>query len=449
MKPIKSYVIEPTYENIIDTLCKDSLKRNKDLSNFLEFLNLLERPCSIALNGKWGCGKTFFVKQLKAVIEAYNENHEFSKTDDESKIKEAIDKHINKDGETKQFIPKKVVYFDAWVNDNDEDPILSIIYEIIRSTSSENALKCKKGLMESLGAIADFFTGKDITRLIKGVIPEDLLGELKKQKNIHDHISTFLESLLDEKEERLVIIIDELDRCKPCFAVRLLERVKHYFSYDKVTFIFSVNMDELQHTIKHHYGNKFDAFRYLDRFFDFRYMLPQINLMEYYRSNNFFNGGYYYEKVSSKVVKVYNFQLREIQRYRSSIENLQCYKPSPYDRTNEFCLYAIAPIILGLNLHNIDLYNDFVEGRDSSPLIDVISADECDCESLLNDGESYEELPNKTQVKLSDKLEEVYDALFKKDYSRRLYEIHIGSLYFTQKTRDTLMKVTSLFIKFT
>lgn len=448
MKQIKSYVLEPTYENIIDTLCKDSLKRNKDLSNFLEFINLLKGPCSIALNGKWGCGKTFFVNQLKVVIEAYNEHHEFSNSDDKLKITEAIDKHIDKEDETKHFIPQKVVYYDAWVNDNDEDPILSIIYEIIRSTSSENAPKCKKGLMESLGAIADFFTGKDITRLIKGVSPEDLLGELKEQKNIHNHIATFLGSLLAEKE-RLVIIIDELDRCKPCFAVRLLERVKHYFSNDSVTFIFSVNMDELQHTIKHHYGNKFDAFRYLDRFFDFRYMLPQIDLEEYYRSNSFFNGGLYYENVSSKVVKKYNFQLREIQRYRSSIEILQRYEPSPFDIANEFCSYAIAPIILGLNLHNIDLYNDFIEGRDSSPLIDVISTDECDYELLLNDGETYEEIHNKTQVKLTDKLEEIYDALFIRDYSPRSYGKRIGSLRFSQKTRDTLMKATSLFIKFT
>lgn len=54
----------------------------------------------------------------------------------------------------------------------------------------------------------------------------------------------------------------------PSFAVKLLARIKHYFFHDRITFVFAVNINELQYTIKKHYGTDFDACRYLGRFFD-------------------------------------------------------------------------------------------------------------------------------------------------------------------------------------
>lgn len=101
---------------------------------------------------------------------------------------------------------------------------------------------------------------------------------LQEQKDIHAQIEELLASLLAERGNRLVIFIDELDRCKPTFAIQLLERIKHYFSNDQITFVFSVNTTELQHTIKQYYGTDFNATRYLDRFFDFRIDLPPANM---------------------------------------------------------------------------------------------------------------------------------------------------------------------------
>ena len=61
----------------------------------------------------------------------------------------------------------------------------------------------------------------------------------------------------------MLFFIDELDRCKPSFAVHLLEQLKHYISDERITFVFSVNLEQLQHTIKHYYGINFDSGRYL------------------------------------------------------------------------------------------------------------------------------------------------------------------------------------------
>lgn len=69
-----------------------------------------------------------------------------------------------------------------------------------------------------------------------------------------------------ERADKVVIFIDELDRCKPTYAVKLLERIKHYFNNDKIIFVFSTNLEELQSSVKCVYGESFNAYRYLDRF---------------------------------------------------------------------------------------------------------------------------------------------------------------------------------------
>ena len=143
-------------------------------------------------------------------------------------------------------------------------------------------------------------TGKNVTSLIDLAHADDPFEMLKNQKDIYLLISKFLESILFEQGTRLVVFVDELDRCKPSYAVQLLERVKHYFSVDSVTFVFSVNLNELQHTIKHHYGNDIDACRYLDRFFDLRISLPPANMTKYYRKIGLSNGSHVYEAVCNK-----------------------------------------------------------------------------------------------------------------------------------------------------
>lgn len=115
-----------------------------------------------------------------------------------------------------------------------------------------------------LGAsVLELFTGKNFGQIIEMLRGEDSLAMLKKEKDIHKAICEFLDSIMHERGNRLVIFIDELDRCKPEYAVKLLERVKHYFENDSITFVFSTNMKELQHTIRRYYGENFNACKYL------------------------------------------------------------------------------------------------------------------------------------------------------------------------------------------
>lgn len=107
---------------------------------------------------------------------------------------------------------------------------------------------------------------QSLRTMIKELRSESPLDSLKSKKELREKVNEFFNSLLPEKGNRLIIMVDELDRCKPSYAVKLLERIKHYFTNDRITFVFSVNTYELEKTIRKYYGDDFDAGRYLSRF---------------------------------------------------------------------------------------------------------------------------------------------------------------------------------------
>lgn len=321
----------------------------------------------------------------------------------------------------------------------------------------------KKGTdcLRVAGAIAEFFTGKKVNSLIELAKAEDPFASLKKQKDIHMLITEFLKSLLVEQGNRLVVFIDELDRCKPSYAVQLLERIKHYFSNDLITFVISVNLDELQHTIKRYYGNEFDACRYLDRFFDLRISLPPPNLTRYYQKIGLDNGSYIYEEICKAVIKANHFQLREIAKYYR-IAKAAAYKPTHRNGNNfdfsdekalQFCLFCIVPIMIGIRICSMERYDAFISGKDSSPLLEIMGSGELAihiCSLLLDQNETYAESAKQgaIKVKLTDKLNAVYKVLFVQDFSHDLYRKNIGRMTFSQETYKNLLKAVSLLSNF-
>ncbi|MDE6475678.1 MAG: KAP family NTPase, partial [Erysipelotrichaceae bacterium] len=307
--------LQPTKENLCEAFKNDLIGRNEDIKRFVKLLDSLSNSYSIALDGSWGSGKTFFVKQAKLFIDAHNEHLNLIDEED----KKIFTSYDNSENVTYQ--PQVTVYYDAWENDNDSDPVLSLIYSIISSIDTNYKLKESDTLLNKAAAILDAFTGKNVREIASALEGKDLLDDIRKQKNLELNIKAFLNSLLEERGDRLIIFIDELDRCKPSFAVKLLERIKHYFTNDKITFVFSINLAEIQHTVKSYYGNEFDSCRYLDRFFDLRLSIPPIDMELFYTSikfgkvQNVFSRQCVFEPVCKAVVSYYSLSLRETCRY--------------------------------------------------------------------------------------------------------------------------------------
>lgn len=453
---MKLYELKPTNENLLDNFLKDTVLRNADIFRFINILNILDECCSIALDGNWGCGKTFFVKQTKMIMDAFNK---YIAVVDENEREEIIQKcSVYELSDELEMKPQICVYYDAWENDNDEDPMLSLVYSIMQSVGVENSFKEGGNYLDLGVSILQFFTEKKFGQIIEKLRGNDPLGILKEDKDIKIKIARFLESIRYERGERLVIFIDELDRCKPEYAVRLLERVKHYFENDHITFVFSTNMKELQHTIRRYYGEEFNACKYLDRFFDLQITLPKVDYERFYQSIGFDSEKDRYNIACDAVIRAFHFELREVAKYLRLSKIAICMQ-SYEDRFtfsagekkgNQFCLCFIVPIMIGLRFYNIDIYENFIHGKDSSPLISISQFISCWYFGiLLQNNETYENPDEKqTRVLLEQKIKEVYNAVFIKEYTESERRVVVGKCAFVKETKELLLSISGLLSKY-
>lgn len=264
-----------------ETLPADAFNRGqyaKFLHNYLVD-NSLESGYVLNLNAPWGTGKTYFINRW---INSIKEKH-------------------------------PVVYIDAWKQDYSNDPMLSVVSSII-SVLETHLPKGNKEAIKVINKAAYFFkaaapllakglikktTGMDIDEIeqSKGDMYEDkelydLSGDigaslakclvddhnekLKKLEHLRDDIKSLICAIDPQKnlDTPAFIFIDELDRCRPSYAVEMLEVIKHFFELEKIVFVVATDTEQLQHAVKVVYGEGFDAQTYLGRFFRRRYSLP-------------------------------------------------------------------------------------------------------------------------------------------------------------------------------
>ena len=176
-------------------------------------------------------------------------------------------------------------------------------------------------------------------------------------------------------------------------------------------------MSELQHTVKRHYGNDFNADKYLRRFFDFTIPLPPANMRKYYETINFEDNEAKYI-VANSMIKEYNFSLREIVRY---LQYLEVAVPKKYNQSEPrygFYHHVLIPFIIGLSVHDRNKYNDFLQGKDSGSFAEIIPLNRADwlCQILLNrPNETFSTGINANStvvVSLAEKFQPVYECIF-------------------------------------
>lgn len=89
---------------------------------------------------------------------------------------------------------------------------------------------------------------------------------------------------IEGRRAPIVIVIDELDRCRPTYAVKLLEETKHLFDVPGIVFVLGMNSNQLARSVAGAYGPEFDGSAYLRRFINRQYSvsLPDLEpLIEY------------------------------------------------------------------------------------------------------------------------------------------------------------------------
>lgn len=228
------------------------------------------------------------------------------------------------------------------------------------------------------------------------------LDVIHQNERLNTTITKFFNDGLFKNAKQIVIFIDELDRCRPSYAVRLLERIEHYFINDRITFVFSVNLEQLQHTIKNFYGNDFDACRYMDRFFDLRLSLPHANLTKFYQGLNIFDVDESSD-VLKHIQKTFNLSLRELCKF-IDIVNFSG-KNNMHNETQWFMFKYIIMLSLALKIIDVTLHKDFIHGRDWRPLLNLYDNDfgAYICSKLLNNDETLVDGPTNNYMNADNK----------------------------------------------
>lgn len=442
---MKSLELQPTMENLIEAYKNDSIGRNEEVHKFIDLIQSIDENCSVALDGNWGSGKTFFVKQVEMIFNSFS-----STCDDYNELSEIknLYNQKTKKNEVRKIIP---LYYDAWINDNQEDPLLSLIYELVVATNRvkiENKQEWENLFCKYLSVK----TGLDVKKLFENNNSEEIFRNVNREKEISDIISEILEKAINDNEERLLIIIDELDRCKPSYAVKLLEKIKHYLNHEKITFVFAINGKELQHTIKQEYGDGFNAHGYLDRFFDLRVNLSNINIDNYFKLIGFYES-FVSDTFMKRLIVNYHFEMREIEKFIRYSKmafneiNMNSRIAGPFvdDRTTYFCIGFIVPLIIATKMYSIDLYYEFVLGRNSEPMTQNIvyqANDSFVSGLLLKSNELISDELFKTKV-IS-----LYNVVFGGGIKDEDNSVNVGNLKINRRVITMIHKTVSLVASF-
>lgn len=258
---------------------QDALGRSDFGQSLLNLVSQSSDELVISLDGKWGEGKTTFVKMWQGML-------------DQSQVPN--------------------IYIDAFANDYIDDAFIAVA-SAITSYVEENSVdsdddKSKKfnekakqvgvqllswtakvGIKAAtLGAIkeSDIEELKDIqSDVAKGLstVVGDFVGErlashkqdVEQLQSFKDLLSEIPSLLSQEGNKPFVIIIDELDRCKPTYAVELIEKIKHLFSVKNVVFVLVMHRKQLEEAVKCVYGENIDAHTYLQKFINIETTIPK------------------------------------------------------------------------------------------------------------------------------------------------------------------------------
>ncbi len=279
-----------------DPFANDKLDRGKIADSLSAIIKTYIGPLVLSINGPWGFGKTTFIKMWRQKLK--NDGH-------------------------------PCIYFNAWENDFSENSLFSFIGEL-NEFIKESGLKPKekkslethikklvktggKTLRKSIPMVVrlasqglidfDKATEKEISSFLGSLAEEKILEyqeEKNTLKNFKENFSSFAHSLTFGEptpfSSPLIVFVDELDRCKPTYAVELLETIKHFFSVHYVVFVLGVDRKQLSHSVRGLYGNDMDADGYLKRFINHEFTLPNPSLknyceylFEYFKMNEFFD----------------------------------------------------------------------------------------------------------------------------------------------------------------
>lgn len=314
------------------------------------------------LNGTWGAGKTEFLKRM--YTELISRNH-------------------------------PCIYIDAWESDFSKEPLTVVTSELL------NQLKLFNSGIN--GEEASRSLNKFFTKALKGaaigvaggitkyVINDGTVGVSAMQEWLSQKPDKYIDTITSEYDEQvdaikqirenltslatvlntsygselpIVVLVDELDRCRPTYAIEMLEVIKHFFKTKDFAFVVATDTEQLSHSIKAVYGQDFESKNYLKRFFDRKATLPMPNIENYLDAcsidyspynnlklyPNMYPGtnGSPINKVISLLAMAYDLQIRDIDQLLSKFHSCLRSAVSSLEITSKAQYINYPALLIGL-----------------------------------------------------------------------------------------------------
>lgn len=249
--------------------------------------DLLTNAYTIAVDSPWGTGKSYFFNMFMNYCRGY-EGQNYSRDDELNSM--------------------KIVYYNAWENDfwdNPFEPIMNIILEEglfddqIKIENDEDAVNSFVSVVKKVGygfakTQVKKYCGEEVADIVEGgvsslkkhlFVENNLFKEFRDFRDSITNLKQMLSKYISYSDKKLVVIVDELDRCKPLFAIQTLEIIKHLFDVKDMVFVFAVDITQLSCSIKTVYGQDMDSTGYLCRFFDYISKIPQTDSTRFIRES--------------------------------------------------------------------------------------------------------------------------------------------------------------------
>ncbi|MGB5066138.1 MAG: P-loop NTPase fold protein [Albidovulum sp.] len=261
---MKLFPPDPPVELYIEGFGKDDpLNRVATGKSLSSLVDKIEEPVVIAIDGDWGMGKTYFLKRWVGAHKLENGGR------------------------------ATTIYFDAFAHDFLEDPLIAITSAIserlpdagknkawqkVKSATAMLARPATRialamatyGATEFVGTAADVVLQSSAAEVKKAT--EEFWRREDGRREAMQQLKTALQSMTNSgtagkgESTPLVIVVDELDRCRPDYALAVLETIKHFFAVPNIHFVLGVNIEALQSSVRARYGAEIDGEEYLRRF---------------------------------------------------------------------------------------------------------------------------------------------------------------------------------------
>ena len=398
---------KPTFDT------QDEFNRRPIAKNIIRLLTSPIDLSPMVIDGGWGTGKTEFCQKLIRLMQQQRRNYQ-------------------------------PVYIDAFRSDHSGEPLLALLAEIIKTCTPEDTdgqpSEKRKNITRKIAKAAGFgikTVAKAAASHLLKQSTDDLAEGLQQIMNdgqdadslaetvtdaaatIASHsIDTTVEALLKEQIEAeknletlkaclkelaadkpIILFIDELDRCRPDYAVDMLEVIKHVFDVENVKVVLVTNTKQLRAAINHRYGVEVDAQKYLDKFLKYSFALPEVigGINYLVRKDNLVTIIYFHKLIRSSPMfnqfkdSIYNeynidfisdmmernnISLRETERF---VHHLEIYLTLRGELNKERRIEYNLLIILGVfifcfypSLIN-DIYKERMDAKDIAQLFNIQS----------------------------------------------------------------------------